>query len=346
MNRIKLLQLLAAMVLVIMTGCNRTEEPRQREPVRIKVQQAEFVDARERLTYSGTIEESETIPLSFSSVGTVSQVLVSEGDAVTKGQVLAKLDTTTFRGAYEMARAAEQQAQDAYNRLTQMHKNGNLPDVKYVEVETGLQQAKAAAAIARKNLDDCTLYATTDGVVGKRSVNPGMVTIPNITSITLVKIARVYAKVSIPENEIASIKKGEKAKVTIGALGALEYSGTVEEIGVLADPLAHTYGIKIGLQNTGLKIKPGMVCNVAIRDNDFYKRIIIQNCALQVDEHGKTFVFSIEKDRNRAIRKYVTTGKLFNDGAEITDGLNEGDWVVIAGQQKLADNSLVSIVNQ
>jgi RND family efflux transporter MFP subunit len=329
--------------LMILTGCKSSKDSVQKEPICVEIQQVMTADSRQSLAYSGTIEESETIPLSFSSVGTVSQVFVSEGDAVRKGQLLAKLDTTSFRSAYEMAHATEQRAEDAYQRLTPMHKNGNLPEVKYVEVETGLHQAKAAAAIAKKILDDCNLYATTDGIVGKRAVNPGMIALPNLTSITLVKISKVFAKVSVPENEIASMRKGDQATIIIGALGTHEFSGVVEEIGVMADPLAHTYKIKIGIANTEREIKPGMICNVTIEHLGARPVLVVPSRAVMVDETGRNFVYTV--DQNKATKKYIETGKLFKNGVEITAGLNDGQKIVVSGQQKLVDNSSVRIVN-
>jgi len=132
------------------------------------------------------------------------------GTPVRKGQLLAEIDNTTVRNAYDMAQATLAQARrkTAYKRLTPMHASGSLPDIKYVEAETGLRQAKARAAIARKSLDDCRLVATADGVVGKRSLRSGTVTVPNVTSITIVKIAKVFARVAVPENEIARIRRG------------------------------------------------------------------------------------------------------------------------------------------
>jgi len=62
-----------------------------------------------------------------------------------------------------------------------------------------------------------------------------------------------------------------------------------------------------------------------------------------VDERGRNFVYVV--DRNKAVRKYVKTGKLMNNGVEITSGLNEGEQIVVTGQQKLIENSSVKIVN-
>ena len=165
-------------------GCSGNSGDQNNTSVKVQVEKVKPANVSQELSYSGTIEESETIPLSFSSVGTVSTVYVSEGSFVKRGQLLATLDHNTYQNTYAMMQATEQQADDAYKRLTPMHNNGNLSDVKYVEVETGLQKAKAAAAIAKRNLDDCNLYATTDGYIGKRSVESGMTAMPNFVSIT------------------------------------------------------------------------------------------------------------------------------------------------------------------
>ena len=243
-----------------------------------------------------------------------------------------------------MMHASEEQAEDAYKRLTPMHNNGNLPDVKYVEVETGLQKAKASAAIAKKSLDDCNFYATTDGYIGKRSIEPGMTAMPNLTSITIVKINKVFARVSVSENEIALIHKGQKANITIGALGSASYDGVVEEIGVIADPIAHSYKIKIGIANKDLSIKPGMICSATIESPNTIHGVVVPSRAVMIDESGKNFVYVVSL-QNKAMRKYILTGQLLNSGIEVQDGLQTNDKIVVEGQHKLIDNALVQIVN-
>jgi RND family efflux transporter MFP subunit len=325
-------------------GCSSNSDNHNDPTIKVQVEKVKPTDVSQELAYSGTIEESETIPLSFSSVGTVSKVYVSEGAFVKKGQLLATLDNATSQNTYAMMQATEQQAEDAYNRLTPMHKNGNLSDVKYVEVETGLQKAKAAAAIAKKNLDDCNLCATTDGFIGKQSIDPGMTAMPNLVSITIVKINKVFARVSVSENEIAQIHKGQKANVTIGALGSVHYDGVVEEIGVVADQIARTYKIKIGITNKDLSIKPGMICSATIEIPNTVHGVVVSGRAVMIDESGKNFVYVVST-QNKAIRKYIVTGQLLNSGIEVLEGLQMNDTVVVAGQHKLIDNASVQIVN-
>ncbi len=343
-NKNNLLVIFSLGIAFSVWGCSGNSDKQNNDIVKVQIENVKPADVSQELAYSGTIEESETIPLSFSSVGTVSKVFVSEGAIVRKGQILAELDNTTYQNTYAMMHASEEQAEDAYKRLTPMHNNGNLPDVKYVEVETGLQKAKAGASIARKNLDDCNLYATTDGCIGKRSIEPGMTAMPNITSITIVKINKVFARVSVSENEIALIHNGQKANITIGALGFASYDGVVEEIGVIADPIAHSYKVKIGIANKDLSIKPGMICSAIIESPSAFRGAVVPSRSVLVDESGKNYVY-IVSSQNKAMRKYIVTGQLLNGGIEVLEGLQINDSIVVEGLHKLIENAVVQIVN-
>ena len=339
--------LLMSAILSLGIGCSKNVEhdTLNNTPVPVKVHKVEPFNNNHIFEYSGTIRESESIPLSFSVVGNVSQVYVTEGTAVKKGTLLAELNNETFKNAYEMSLATFKQAEDAYDRLLPMYNNGNLPEIKLIEIETSLQQSKAAAAISKKSLDDCYLYSPVDGIVGRRSIDIGMGAMPGLTAIEIIKIDKVFAQVSVSENEIASIKAGQNATVKVTALGNMSFSGAVEEIGVVANPLSHTYNVKICINNKGLNLKPGMICNVVIESENAITGLLAPNQAVLVDEKGQNFVYCVDPEQKRATQKYVETGRLLKDGIEITNGLKQGDLVVIAGQQKLFDNILVSLVN-
>lgn len=324
------------------SGCSQHEIP-AKQPENVIIQKVSQSTAQQMIAYSGTIEESNMTALSFSVVGSVSRVMVAEGDHVQKGQLLAILNDETYKNTYEMALASQKQAEDAYNRMLPMYKNGNLPEIKLVEVETALQQAKAATLIAKKNVDDCKLYSPVNGIIGKRAVEPGMTAVPNLTSLTIVEIAKVFARVSVSESEISSIQKGDRADIKVAALKNSGFTGTIDEIGVVADPIAHSYKIKIGINNNNHLLKPGMICNVTLAQPQETKGLFVPNNAVQVDEHGKNFVYIV--NNNQAVRKYVEAGKLLSNGVEITAGLIEGDQIVVSGQQKLVDGLPVHIVN-
>jgi RND family efflux transporter MFP subunit len=346
-NRIIWLGGMMLVASLLAAGCKDSSAGKPEDTtINVETEQVRDADGSKIIAYSGTIEESESIPLSFESVGNVSKVLVNEGQAVKKGQLLAVLNDANMKHAYEMSLATLKQAEDAYGRLSPMYKNGNLPAVKMVEIETQLQQAKSAAAISKKSMDDCRLYAPVSGIVGKKGIDVGMGVIPGFAAITIVKIEKVFATISVAENEISSVQKGKKASVKIGALNNETVSGTVEEIGVMADPLSHTYKVKIAIQNGGGKLKPGMICETILESQAARSGCQISNQAVMVDEKGGKYVYAVDEGSSRAVRKYINTGRLLRDGVEITGGLSAGEQVVVTGQQKLTDNSPVKIVNR
>jgi RND family efflux transporter MFP subunit len=333
------------LVLTAIAGCGKsTKTDNAIEPINVKVVKVAPAGESETLTLSGTIEESESIPLSFSMPGTVAQVNVVEGQSVKKGQLLASLENTSSLNAYNVALASLKQAEDAIKRLTPMYKNGTIPEIKYVEVQTGVDQARAGAAIAKKNLDDCKLYATTDGYIGKRTIDPGMVAMPGISSIKIVKIGKVFARVSIPENNIAFVTRGQHASITVGALGADAFTGTVEEIGVVADPLAHTYAVKIAIQNAAMKIRPGMICTAMLEAKRTQTGLCIPANAVISDDAGIPFVYVVEN--NCAEQRTVKTGRLMNSRVEVLEGLKGDETIVTAGQHKLFPHAPIHIVAQ
>jgi RND family efflux transporter MFP subunit len=276
-------------------------------------------------------------------MGTVEQVLVDEGQKVKKGQLLATLNTATAENSYQAMQAQLEQAQDAYDRLTKVHANGSLPDVKFKEVEAGLQQAKSMAAISKKSLDDCRLLAPCDGVIAVRSVEAGTNATPGITAFKLVSIDRVHVKISVPENEIGSISEGLNTNVTVPALNNTVFTGKIEMKGVEANTLSHTYEAKIAIANPQKTLMPGMVCKVRLVQDDATAEIVVPNGAVQIASDNRHFVWLT--DNGQAKRRFVTTGNLTNDGIVVKNGLQTGDRLIVEGYRKISEGMSISIKN-
>ena len=329
------------------TGCTSNSKAREENGYEtvVEVQQVRYVNDSERIRYSGTIEESVTIPAAFAVNGIVKEVHVHEGERVQEGQLLATLDDTSFRNAYLMAEATYNRAMDAVERLRPMHEKGNLPDIKMVEAETGLQQATAARDLARKNLDDCRLVAPGSGIVGQRNIEIGGGALPGATAIRIVQINTVKAVIPVHENEISQLALGMKAEVTIPALGDHEWVGSIDEIGVVADPLSHTYRVKLTIANRDHLIKPGMICNVVIFKDNEETALRLPVAAIQVDENRNSYVYVVNPGDMTAHKKRVKTSGFLRDGISVKSGLDPDELVVISGQHKLYENAPVAVMN-
>lgn len=332
-------------VLLLFAGCTSPETTKPQPPVGVEVQAVKLVNYQMQLSYSGTIEESVSISLSFPIPGKIERVLVRQGEQVRKGQLLATLNGESFKNSYELSLAKQKQAEDALKRFEPMFKNSTMPEIKLVELQTGLKQSLAATAIAKKNWDDCQLLAPTHGVIGKRTIEPGMNVLPDMPVITLVQIEQVFVRFPVPENEVSQIKKEQRAEIIIPALGTTVLQGNVEEIGVLANMLSRSYDVKIALPNPRGEIRPGMVCNVRLITAETNTMLVVPNQAVQVDEYSDYYVYVANTQQNIAQRRKIKIGPLLETGISVTQGLTADEQVIVAGNQKLTDNTAISILH-
>lgn len=332
-------------ILIAMASCQQKQEVVKKESasIRVKAQPAQIVSGLSNLRYSGTVEAAQTIPLTFQSSGTVEQVLVQEGDAVRKGQLLAVVNKADNQSIYNSSLAMYEQAKDGYDRLKQVYDNGSLSEVKWVEMETNLKQAESQLQIAKNNLDKCNLYAPTSGIVGKRNIEPGQSSISSFSPIELVKIEKVSVKISVPENEIGKIKKGTTTTFTISALENKSFEGTITNIGVVADQFSRTYEVKMSVDNPNLEMKPGMVCDVNMNLSNEKQLVVVPYNAISKDTEGNSFVYIVSPDSKSVKKQIIKVGNYQSSGLEVLSGLTANQTIVVEGKEKLEDNSTITL---
>ena len=224
-----------------LTSCqNNGDKQTTMSPVKVKVLRVSSseIDGTER--FSGTVEEANSTSLSFSIMGTVKTVHVGLGDRVAKGQLIATVDPLSMQSSYDAAKASLAQAEDAYRRMKELYDKGSLPEIKWVEVQSKLQQAKSMEEVARKNLDDCKLYAPFSGIISEKMAEVGQNIMPGLSVVKLVTANQLKVKIAVPETEIAAIATGQKATITVSALNGRVFAGTVTEIGIVANPLSRS----------------------------------------------------------------------------------------------------------
>lgn len=325
-----------------LSGChNETEDNRINEKTaKVKILKvsatAKSVDKR----YSGTVEESNGTSLSFPVLGTVSRIYVKTGDHVVKGQIIASIDTTTLKSSYNAAKATLDQAQDAYDRLKVLYEGKSIPEIKWVDVQSKLQQAKAMEEMARKNLNDCYLRAPFTGVIANKKVEIGQNVAPGVSIVELVSMRQVKIKISVPEDDITSIRIGNKATVSIPAAGDLCLEGSIVEKGIVANPLSRSYEVKIAVENRDNVLLPGMVTDVYIISSEEKPAIVLPAHIVQIDEGNHTFVWT-NKD-GKASKKVITCGEYTHDGIVVESGIEVGDEIIISGQHKVCEGSAIS----
>ena len=330
--------------LCLLAGCQskeyQTEHP---SPVLVKVGMVENGVSTTEKHYSGTAEEESGTPLSFATAGTVQRLYFHVGQQVAKGQLLAELDPTSLQNAYNAAHATLEQAKDAFNRMEKLHEKGSLPDIKWVEVQSRLEQAVSMEQIAAKNLKDGKLYAPYSGVIARKEVEAGQNVMPGMPVAQLITTSILKIKIAVPETEISSIEVGQDAVVRVSALDDRIFKATVVEKGIVASPISRSYDVKLKVKGGHAELLPGMVADVSIllSENGTGFHCVIPADIVQLDEKNKTFVW-IVKD-GKAHKQEISCGEYQADGVAVLSGLSQGDSIITEGQQKVCEGTEVAL---
>lgn len=349
--------LLAAMVFC---GCSKKAVPGKLQPVKVKTETVGLNGAANGQGYTGTVEEMNGVSLSFSVGGTLKQLLVDEGQIVSKGQLIGVTDgqnasntVELSRAAVKTAQAAYDQAVDAYNRMKMIHDRGSLPDIKWVETQSKVEQARSALEgaraqerIASKGLGDTRLYAPFSGYISRKDMEIGQTVIPGQPVVNLVRIDQVKVKISVPESEISSLANGSLVNIRVDALGGRMYTGRIIEKNVSGNALSHTYEVKAVVSNGDHKLLPGMIAEVVTHSRNVAasaqpsEAILLPAGIIQLNDDNRTFVWTVVG--GKAKKTFVTTGDNIGDRVAIIYGLQPGDKVITRGQQKVSSGMAVT----
>jgi RND family efflux transporter MFP subunit len=332
---------IAAVVMALMSSCGGQKEESSKAPIRVKtlVVSPGMVDNAQ--TYVGVVEESEATAVSFTSMGVVKRVLVDEGQAVSRGQLIAEMDDTQARNMLSNAQAQMAQANDAYARMKQLYDQRALAEIKWVETQSQVAQAKSQLEMAKKNLSDCHLTAPVSGIIGRKQIGAGETVLPSQAVVSILDISTVKVKVAVPEAEIGGITTNTPTSIKVEAIDGRYQGGTIEK-GVQADALTHTYDVKINVANADCKLLPGMVASVRfVTDgSQGFSSQSIPVTSIQKKADGSLFVWTVTQD-STAHRSAVQIGGTQGNYVSVTNGLSIGQRIVTEGYQKLSEGTKV-----
>ena len=329
---------MTGVVLVLMTAaCSEEKKTERPESVKVKTMKVSAYNHVVGKNYMGTIEEEDGANVTFGVLGTVVRVMAEEGQFVRTGQPLAEVDGQTVRNSYEISASTLAQTEDAYRRIKDLYDKGTLPEIRMVEMESMLTKARAAEAISRKSVDEIVLRAPFDGFVASCNAHVGGGAAIGVTGFRLVKIDRVKVKMSVPEKEIGKIAKGQTVRFTVGALGDSIFTGTIVNRGITANLVNHAYSVSAIVENRSHMLLPGMV-RLEEAGEDY--AIVIPQQAVQISGHDK-FVWKVQG--GKAHRQEVTTGDIISEGVIVESGLTTGDEIIIAGQNKVCEDTAVEV---
>ena len=321
-------------------GIMRKNVPEPQE-ISVRVIQVWKSDNEGAASYVGTVEAGRSATLSTHNSGTVSQLRVKVGDYVRKGQAIATIESQSIRSGLEASEASLRQAEDGWARIEKVRESRSVTEVKVVEVQTKLEQARATEKASRKSVDDMILRAPFDGVVSEVMSTDGVQIGIAQPVVEIVDISSVEIHFPLPENEYSQVRVGSPASVSIPAVGITDMTAYVSTKGAIASKLSHSYDCTLlseGRMPEG--VMPGMVCKILLR-NKGENACIIPASAVMTDMNGR-YVWTATLDTVE--KKYIVVGGYSGNGIVVTEGLDEGDLVIVEGGRKVSTGMKVKTV--
>lgn len=357
------------LIVLVLGGCGKKTAPQEEALIPVEVTKAQITDLAHTINTSGEIIAGAEAAVAPKVSGRVTAVHVKVGDRVSQGQVLFELDATDARNAQTQASAgvgaamsgvnkANQAVLDAelnYNRYKELYEAQAVSKSQFEQVESALnnariglqmaqeqlKQAQAANQTALDNYNNYTVTSPITGLVASVNIDNGEIAGPQATAVTVVQLDTVKTKLQLSENVVVSIKPGTEVPVKINSLNKT-VTGTVISVAPKADPSTRAFPVEIQLNNEQGDIKAGMVAQLDLATGVSKGAIALPADAV-LERNGQFYVYAVEdgKTKEIAVKKGVSAGDLI----EITEGIQEGQEIIVKGNHLVTDGQAVEVVN-
>jgi RND family efflux transporter MFP subunit len=341
-------------LLLIAPGCG--EEPTVEKPVArpVKILTVGGGGLRGSAEYPGKISPAQNAELSFEVPGQIVELPVDEGQAVTKGTLLARLDARDYQARLDSERAKSKQSQAELKRYEQLYKEEVVPLAQLDLKRRSFEVADAATREAAKAVEDTRLKAPFSGQVARKQVEERENVQAKQPILTLQDTSSLEIVVNVPEGDAAMARPGltleertasVKPTVVVTSFPDRSFPARIKEFSTSADPVTRTFKVTLAFENPPeVNILPGMTAKVVITPRGpgvQTARQMIPSSAVLADEGGAAFVWIVEPSTMQVRRAPVEVGDLSGSEVEVRSGLSNGDQIAISGVHSLREGMQV-----
>ncbi len=327
-------------------------------------------DFHDQLPVMGTIKAKAEIPLKFEINGVINKIYFREGEKIKKGDIIMELDPKDTQFKFNYAKNKFNSAQANYNsalKKLEIHQKlydaGAIIKSKLEEIQLDSESARYQVETARSEMElaeneskKITLSANKEGVMGKREAEEGEFVTPQDKTASFYEISEVYVEVGIVERDIDKVKLGQKAQAYVDAHPNTVFEGIVENIYPTVEGKSRTLTAKIKVDNANGLLLPGMFSRAEIAIIEFKNAIIVPaTCVINTGKDSNLIpvispqtIQKTEEETETGIvqLRSVKIGYATSDYAQVEEGLNDKDLVVLEAQGELKDSSKVKIIGK
>lgn len=316
------------------------EQKVQAYPVKVEEVQTGVISSQ--LEVSGILSATQDLMLMAETQGRVETIFIKEGDWVKKGDAIAQVNDELMRAELMVTEANYEKAQRDLERANTLSDGGAITQQQLEGLQLNEKAAKAKYITSKKRLADARIKAPISGYVNKLFLKEGGMIGAGVPACELVNIRSLKMGVKADEQDIVKVFNGQKVKIKVDALNNVALEGTVVSIGSKAD-YALQYSIEIVIpENPEEQLKAGMVAKAIFSFQDEKDGAIIPKSAL-IGSIKNPEVYVMHE--NKAVLRAITIVESNDDQLKVSEGVSEGEQLIVAGQFNLQDGVNVKEIN-
>lgn len=292
-------------------------------------------DVIQQTVFTGTVEADVVNNIAPQQPRRISRILVDVGDRVKAGQLLVELD----RSSLVQAKAQMDNALIEYERTNELYEFGGASKSEW---DARRLQYDVAKSTYDNLLENTTLVSPVAGIVSARNYDNGDMAGSN-PILVVEQIRPVKIMINVSESLFPKVKRGMKIYVTFDAYGDEQFTGKVTRIYPTVDNSTRTFQVEVSLPNSDERIRPGMFARVTL-PYDVAKHVVIPDRAiLKLMGSGDRYVYIYNPTDGTVRYSKVELGRRMDAEYEVLSGVENGDKVVVIGQNALSNGAKVEL---
>ena len=344
MRQIIIAQIALSCALLFLAGCGDADsEAKMVTPVKaIKVAVSKVVPVtlKDTIILPGQTEPDKDVCVSSDSTGTVIWLGAEEGDMVEEGAILARLDVASSGARVEKAKAARKLAAEQVRRRRELLNKGVLAQEEFDQMEAELARSNASLREMQVNAGYGVVRAPITGIINKCYVDRGERLSAGAMVVDIVDPSVIRTTINVPEMDIPFIAKNHEVTISIDAIPDQTWTGVVEFVSFKADEGSKTFEVRVLTDNKNGLIRAGMLARVSLLRRSIHDTITAPLFAM-INEGGERLLYVEEEGVARA--RTVQIGVIEKDRAQILEGLEIGDNLIVAGHTMVEDGMKVVV---
>jgi RND family efflux transporter MFP subunit len=308
------------------------------EAILVDVAQPKSHTFESSLSFLGTFDAAHQNNVASDGSGKLIKLLVEEGDVVSTGQMIAKLDDELIQLQIQEAQLNLDNLKNDNARYSSLKKDNVIASAEVEKIELAVKTTEVKIKQLQRQLRSTSIVAPFNGIVSKRMVDLGSMIMPGTPIVELTDISSLKLTISVPERDVLKFTKGQTIAANVDVYGDVDFNGKITQIAVQADA-AHNFKIQATVQNSGTnRIMAGMYGSVSLSNSKSTTALAVPRKAL-IGSSKNPQVYVVRN--GKAILTSFNAGTSDGDYIEVISGLTKSDKIVTKGQVNLQNNANV-----